>query len=857
MKLFCYILFPLFAIMMSPTRMSVTSPKELISCAPAGYNFRATITSVQSGNWSDPATWGGRVPAAGDAPVISQGHTVLANTDVTIAGMQVAGFLWFNATKSVTIQSTKNILVTGLLQMTPANPSIIQTIKFTGINENNFAGGGMDPVDSDIGLWVMGSGRLQLQGAEKTSWTNAAGSITGNSTAIPVHDATGWQPGDELIISPTSAGTQKVDNVTIYSIDGRIIKSTQTVSSTHPLINNQWTAEVGNLTRNVRIEGTATGKSHIFIRSTSKQLIKNVAFRYLGPRKDQGGSTAKELILGRYGLHFHHCMDGSDGSIVDGCVMRDIDNHAYVPHVSHGITMSNNIAYNCTEAPFWWDLPDATHRTAWAHNLVVQPKFVQGSLNFDTKGSPTFGTHGFVLGMGDDNRCDSNVVAGQVGLESVTAAYDWEEMPIESAWIFKGNLVHNSDCGIRSWQNNGKNHVLENTTIYNTGIGVFHGAYVNNYTYLGGHLYNAVFEDHAAGGANSVRIENMTLDGGGLIDYPFHIVEGPLKGERPVFMRSCTIKGGKKGAILNESSNALKSLDVIQCDITGAMVVSSSASSSETIRVQPVSGQAYKLSKSGKSNISNFAPTTWGTGTGLQGQYFNGTNFTDPVTTRVDPIINFPEWQLPIPGLETGVHHRIKDETYSIRWTGFIEPHYSEAYRFSIQTGGGIRLWVDGKMLLDKWSDVYPTSYTSATIALQAGKRYAIKLEYLNNDDRSQLYLSWLSASQPLQMIPQSQLYAAAIEPPPPPVNQAPTAHAGQDETINLQLNLTGSGSDVDGSIVSYKWEKVSGPDCVITMVSSTLAIVTKLQPGTYVFRLTVTDDKGATGTATVTKVIQ
>jgi hypothetical protein len=857
MKLFCYILFPLFAFLSSPTRMSVTSPKELISCAPAGYSIRATIASVQSGNWSNPATWGGRIPAAGDAPLISVSHVVFADVNANIAGMQVAGTLWYDMGNSITITSTQNVLVTGLLQMTPPSPSTIHSLKFAGINENNFAGGGMDPVATDVGLWVMGAGRLQLQGADKTSWTNADGAIAAGATTVIVNNAAGWQPGDELIISPTLAGIQKADNVIINNTDGRNIKVTQTVSSTHPLINNQWTAEVGNLTRNVRIEGTATGRSHIFIRSTSKQLIKNVAFRYLGPRKDQGGSTAKELVLGRYGLHFHHCMDGSDGSIVEGCVMRDIGNHAYVPHVSHGIEMRDNIAYNCTEAPFWWDLPDASHNTAWVHNLVISPQFVSGSINQDTKGSPTFGVHGFVLGMGDDNRCDSNVVAGQVGLSSVTAAYDWEEMPIESAWIFKGNVVHNSDCGIRSWQNNGKNHVLENTTVYNTGVGVFHGAYVNNYTYNGGYLYNAVFEDHAAGAANSVRIENITLDGGGLIDYPFYMTEGPLKGERPVFMRSCTIKGGRKGAIFNESTNALKSLDVVQCVITGGIIISTSAGSGETIRVQPVSGQAYKLTKSGKSNIANFAPTDWGTGTGLQGQYFNGIDFTDLATTRIDPLINFPEWQIKLPGELTGVHNAIKDETYSIRFTGYLEPQFTELYKFSIQTGGGVRLWIDGKLLLDKWSDVYPTTFTSTTIPLQAGKRYSVKLEYLNNDDRSALYLSWQSASQLLQLVPQSQLYPDLVQPPPPPDNQAPTASAGQDETINLQLNLTGSGSDLDGSIVSYKWEQVSGPSCVITMVSTTSAIVTKVQPGTYVFRLTVTDDKGATGTATVTKIIQ
>ncbi|AEW01210.1 hypothetical protein A4D02_32820 [Niastella koreensis] len=733
-------------------------PGPVISCGANAATFTATISSVRSGNWSNAATWGGKVPGPNDAPVIAAGNTVIVDKDVTVSGMHVVGKLIVDPTRAVVISSSKNILVTGQWQMQPAKLSIIQTLRFTGIDEDKMVGSGMDMISSDIGLWVMGAGQLQLQGQRKTSWTNATSSIAAGATSITVKNAGGWLVGDEIIITPTAADARNVDVRTITAIKGNAILL-NAATTAHPLINNLWTAEVGNLTRNVRIEGTATGKSHIFIRSSVAQSVQQVAFRYLGPRKDQGGSAVKEQVLGRYGLHFHHCDDGSDGSVIDGCVMRDIDNHAYVPHVSNGITMTHNIAFNCMEAPFWWDLPDATHRTVWAHNLVASPKYLQGAISIDTKGAPTFGTHAFVLSMGDDNRCDSNVVAGQQGLETVNAAYDWEEMPIESAWIFKGNVVHNSDCGIRSWQNNGKNHVLEQTTIYNCKVGVNHGAYVNNYTYNGGYIYNSVFEDHAASGANGVRIENLTLDGGAQIPYPFRMVEGPAKGSRPILLRNCIIKGGTKGAIENASSNLPKSLDVVQCELRGDIHFTPDAGKEEVIRVQPIKGQPYMLTKAGRTAISAFAPLVWGNGEGLKGVYYNGNDYDTAVEARVDPLISFPEWRIPLPGLATGVHYKIKDNKYSIRFTGFVQPQYTEDYTFSAEVAGGVRLWVNDKLLIDRWHDLYTTTHTSPAIKLEAGKKYAIKLEYFNQDDRSALYLFWQSPSQEQELVPQTQLY--------------------------------------------------------------------------------------------------
>ena len=82
--------------------------------------------------------------------------------------------------------------------------------------------------------------------------------------------------------------------------------------------------------------------------------------------------------------------------------------------------------------------------------------------------------------------------------------------------------------------------------------------------------------------------------------------------------------------------------------------------------------------------------------------------------------------------------------------------------------------------------------------------------------------------------------------------NQSPKANAGSDKTIILPTNsvqLTGSGTDTDGTITGYQWTQVSGPG-TSTMSGQTTTTLTAsgLVAGEYVFRLTVTDNSGAKG---------
>ncbi len=89
--------------------------------------------------------------------------------------------------------------------------------------------------------------------------------------------------------------------------------------------------------------------------------------------------------------------------------------------------------------------------------------------------------------------------------------------------------------------------------------------------------------------------------------------------------------------------------------------------------------------------------------------------------------------------------------------------------------------------------------------------------------------------------------------------NQAPVANAGADQTISLPVNSTtisGSGSDADGTVTLYSWTKISGPAASLGGATTATLSLSNLVEGTYVFRLRVTDDDGATGTDEVTVTV-
>jgi RHS repeat-associated protein len=138
-------------------------------------------------------------------------------------------------------------------------------------------------------------------------------------------------------------------------------------------------------------------------------------------------------------------------------------------------------------------------------------------------------------------------------------------------------------------------------------------------------------------------------------------------------------------------------------------------------------------------------------GAGLKADYYDNLDFTALKLTRVESPIKF-NWGNGSPDPTIG------PDTFSVRWSGYVEARTTETYTFITTTDDGARLWVNGTQLVNSWVDQGPTDH-SGTIALTAGQRYPITFEYYENTGGASAQLSWSTPSIPRQIIPSTALF--------------------------------------------------------------------------------------------------
>lgn len=155
-------------------------------------------------------------------------------------------------------------------------------------------------------------------------------------------------------------------------------------------------------------------------------------------------------------------------------------------------------------------------------------------------------------------------------------------------------------------------------------------------------------------------------------------------------------------------------------------------------------------SASRRLRLETLEPRALLAGEGLTAQYFHNMDFTGLAAERTEAVdFNWGNAS-PVPGVDA--------DTFSVRWTGQVEALHSEAYTFYTTSNQGVRLWVDGRLLVDNWKP-HETEVDSATINLAAGQKYDLRLEYFEQFGAAEIKLEWANASQARQVIPEAQLY--------------------------------------------------------------------------------------------------
>jgi hypothetical protein len=142
--------------------------------------------------------------------------------------------------------------------------------------------------------------------------------------------------------------------------------------------------------------------------------------------------------------------------------------------------------------------------------------------------------------------------------------------------------------------------------------------------------------------------------------------------------------------------------------------------------------------------------TTTVPGGGLVVEYFNTMNpVGQPVVKRIDPSIDVDY------GTSSPEPNLVDEDFFSVRWRGELQVAFSEVYTFYTRTNDGSRLWIDDKLIVDKWAWVNRVVDTRGEpIELVAGQRYSIRMELFNEDGDAEAHLLWESASQPKAIVP-------------------------------------------------------------------------------------------------------
>ncbi len=391
------------------------------------------IAAVQSGMWSDPATWGGILPGPGDDVLIPEDITVTydINDDGDDTGLDQTRFHFIRVDG-------------GLTWSTAQDTTLYVDTLFNTPNGEIYIGSDIAPIPANIraeviiiadalmsdaplisrGLLLHGS--HEIVGADKTDYAALIGDALAGATSVTLaQPPVGWEIGDTLVLGGTffDPNGSNADNsrfhdevLTITGINGSTISFENTAPGSIGLLwdhvrpngthfsSGDLALYVANLTRNITFRSELDPASpdtpgpdtvsdrrrgHHMVMHTSESITRNAGFYEFGRlNKNEfiddsginvdGTAGAGMNVRGRYAFHHHRNLPQDyvpinpltcEPAVVDGCVVWGSPGWGFVHHDSHCV-FENNVAFDVLGASFVQEAGNEIGR--WENNIAIK-----------------------------------------------------------------------------------------------------------------------------------------------------------------------------------------------------------------------------------------------------------------------------------------------------------------------------------------------------------------------------------------------------------------------------------------------------------------------------------------------------
>lgn len=123
---------------------------------------------------------------------------------------------------------------------------------------------------------------------------------------------------------------------------------------------------------------------------------------------------------------------------------------------------------------------------------------------------------------------------------------------------------------------------------------------------------------------------------------------------------------------------------------------------------------------------------------GLSGVYESRKNAGTLYRTSIDSVLNYQylEDQKRFP-------KEVPLADAKITWEGSFATHETGNHKFLLYYAGYIKVWVNGELKADHWRQAWNPGTVKFEVAVEAGKKYPVKIEWLPDGGESYLSLTW------------------------------------------------------------------------------------------------------------------